>query len=142
MGDDAEAEAAAFAEAKAKVLAFTTDPATTTTLARSPRPRARRWWWPTRRPPGWRTLKGVAGNGTKSVGDDGLSNKGPSKDLHVTLFSLHRLGRGEKPVGQAALERVRAVWRGGTFGTATGIVLKVKGARYDDEDECRVLAAA
>ena len=68
----------------------------------------------------------------------------PSKDLHVTLFSLRRLGRGEKPAGQAALERVRAVWRGGTFGTATGtrIVLKVKGARYDDEDECRVLAAA
>ena len=86
----------------------------------------------------------MAGNGTKSVGDDGLSNKGPSKDLHVTLFSLRRLGRGEKPAGQAALERVRAVWRGGTFGTATGtrIVLKVKGARYDDDDECRVLAAA
>ena len=66
-----------------------------------------------------------------------------SKKLHVTLFSMRRVSRDARDAAKAQLERVRAAWRGVSFGAADGtrVVLKLKGTPYDDA-HCRTLASA
>ena len=65
------------------------------------------------------------------------------KKLHVTLFSMRRVSGDARDAAKAQLERVRAAWRGVFFGAADGtrVVLKLKGAPYDDA-HCRTLASA
>ena len=68
---------------------------------------------------------------------------GEKKKLHVTLFSMRRVSRDARDAAKAQLERVRAAWRGVSFGAADGtrVVLKLKGTPYDDA-HCRTLASA